>query len=500
MVSKVFGFLRDVILSYYYGASNISDAYLIAMTIPTTIFAFIGVAITTSYIPIYLEIVKKKSYKKGIDFTNNLLNILLMISFFIIFIVLVFTDKIVWLFASGFDNETIEVAVFFTRICIISIIPFSLVYIFSAYLQSKSKFYVMTLIGLPLNMITILSIYLSSKINIYYLPIGSVLAIFSQLIFLIPIAIKNQYSYSFKTTLKSSYVKKVFILSLPVILGTSISQINMLVDRTLASQVVDGGISALSYANKINLFIQGIFIMPLVTIFYTNISKLAINQDIKSMKKILNDYITVITIFILPIIVLTMIFSKEIVRILFGRGAFDEQAIALTSAGLFFYSFGMLGMSLREVVARVFYSLQDTKTPMINGAIGVLINIILNFLLVKYMGIGGLALATSISATIIVFLLFYSLNRKTSLLDGKYIINSSLKVTFSACVAGLICFYLYQLLIKIEISIILSIILSITIYGIVYLVLLFLLKINSFLFFINFVSKKYSERFLNRGI
>src|SRR5699024_3854161 len=174
----------------------------------------------------------------------------------------------------------------------------------------------------------------------------------------------------------------------------------MLVDRTIASRVVEGGITALNYANRLNGFIQGIFVLSISTALYPMISKMAAENNMQGLKKSVAEAISGINLLVIPATVGSMVFAEPVVMLLFGRGAFDSNAISLTTAALFYYSIGMLGFGLREVLSRAFYSLQDTKTPAINAAIAVVINIVLNIVLSKFMGIGGLALATSISAIV----------------------------------------------------------------------------------------------------
>ncbi|MFY9440980.1 MAG: lipid II flippase MurJ, partial [Tepidanaerobacteraceae bacterium] len=121
IVSKIVGFGREITLSYFYGASNISDAFLISLTIPNVIFSFIGVGISTGYIPLYSEIEQKQGGKEGYRYTNNLVNILLIICTGIIFFGYLFTNQIVKVFASGFEGDTLALAVRFTRISLLGI-------------------------------------------------------------------------------------------------------------------------------------------------------------------------------------------------------------------------------------------------------------------------------------------------------------------------------------------------------------------------------------------
>lgn len=443
IISKIIGFGREITLSYYYGASNVSDAYLIALTIPAVIFSFVGVAITTSYIPMYSSISKQRTEEEAKKFTSNIINTILILCTLIVLIVLSFTTTIVKIFASGFEGETLEIAVNFTRITIFGIYFTALIGVFKGYLHVKNSFVIPALIGIPLNLFLVLSIVLSNTLGYIMLPLGKLAAAFSQILFMLPCVIKNGYIYKFRLSYDEN-LKKMLFLTLPIIAGVSVNQINILVDRTIASQIVEGGISALNYANRLNLFIQGIFVMSLVTVMYPMISKFAAQNNINGLKKSVAETIGGINLLVIPITVGAMIFSEPVIVLLYGRGAFDLDAIAMTSYALFFYSIGMIGFGLREVLARVFYSLQDTKTPMINAAIGMFINIILNIVLSRYLGIGGLALATSIAAIITTILMFISLRAKIGPFALKQLSISFIKILIASLIMGIMVLGIYN--------------------------------------------------------
>lgn len=118
----------------------------------------------------------------------------------------------------------------------------------------------------------------------------------------------------------------------------------------------------------------------------------------------------------MPMTVGAMVLSEPIVRILFQRGAFDTRATQMTAVALIFYSIGLIGVGLRDILTKIFYSVQDTKTPMINATIAVVMNICMNLLFIKYLKHAGLALATSLSSIICITLLFRSLKKKLAIL------------------------------------------------------------------------------------
>ena len=493
IVSKVSGFMRDIILSYFYGASNVSDAYLISLTIPTVIFSFIGVGISTGYIPMYSKIETRYGEDESNKYTNNLINILLIFCTIMIVFGLSFTRQIVTIFASGFKGETLNLAIRFTRIGLIGIYFTSLIYVANAFLQLKESYAMPVLIVIISNFIIILSILLSFKTNIIVLSIGSVIASASQLFALIPFIHRKGYRYKFILNIKDKFIKSMAISVLPVILGTSVNQINTLVDRSLASSLVTGGISALNYANKLNSFIQGIFVMSISTVLYPTISKMAADRNMNGLKKSVSEAVNGVNLLVMPVTMGAMILSEPIVRMLFGRGSFDSKAIILTKSALFFYSIGMVGFGLREVLSRVFYSMQDTKTPMMNASIGVGLNIILNLMLSKYLGIGGLALATSISAMFTTILLFISLRKKIGPFGMKQISISFLKILFASLVMGLIAKLSFNYLTADIFSQNLSLIISIGIGALTYFVVIYFMKIDDVDVIVNAVKKKLTK-------
>lgn len=477
IISKIFGFIRDITLSYFYGASNISDAYLISLTIPTIIFELIGIGINTSYIPIYSSIEKERDYKLAERFTNNIINIIIIICTIIILLVLLYTMPIVKLFASGFEDETLSLATRFTKISIFGIYFYSLIYILNGYLQSKNSFVVPALRGILLNLVIITAIVFSSKYGIAFLSIGSLIAMAIQFVFLVPFAYKKGHKYSFILDKNDEYLKKMLYLAIPVIIGVSVNQINILIDRTIASRIAIGGISALNYASRLNGFIQGIFVLSIATVMYPMISKMAAENNMNGLKKSLSEAISLINLLVLPATVGAVLFAEPVVKLLFGRGAFDSQAILMTSDALFFYSIGMIGFGLREVLSRAFYSLQDTKTPMMNAAVAMGLNIVLNIILSKFLGIGGLALATSISAIFCTGLLFISLRKKIGPFGIKSIIISFIKILCSSLLMGLIAKISYNILLN-SISQNLSLILSIGIGAFSYFAVIYFMKIE----------------------
>lgn len=493
IISKIMGFVREISLSYFYGATNVSDAYIISITIPSVIFSLVGAGITTGFIPMFSSIEKDYGEKEAKRYIDNLINIILVLCTIIVGFVLIFTAPVVKLFASGFEGQTLALAIRFTKISILGIYFTGVIAVFTGFLQLRENFAIPALIGIPMNIIVIFSLFLSSKTDIIVLSIGTVLATVSQLLFIWPFIRKKGYRYKFLIDIKDKHIKNMARIAVPVIIGVSVNQINVLIDRSLASNVAVGGISALNYANRLNLFVQGLFVISISTVMYPMISKMAAKKDMKGLKEAIIEAINSISILVIPATIGAMVFSRPIVKLLFGRGAFDPKALSMTSNALFFYAIGMIGFGLREVLSRGFYSLKDSKTPMINGVIAVGTNIVLNIILSRFLGIGGLALATSISALLSSTLLTLALRKKLNGFSFRKIFRSWVKIFLASIAMGAVAYLANKLLLDI-VGENIALLLSIAIGGIVYLAILPFLKLEEVDHMIFLVKEKLNRK------
>lgn len=448
ILSKILGFGRELVLSYTYGASSITDAYLVSQTIPTVIFGFISTGITIGFVPMYSRILNEEGQLSAHKYTSNLINALLLLASVTVVLVQFLTLPMVRLFASGFSGETLEMTVRFTRIIVLGVYFTTLHNILASYLRLHGNYVIPALVGFPMNLIVIAALLISTSTSVYLIAIGSVLGTASQLLLLIPFVRKTGYRWMPALDLGDKYIKMMFAIALPVIFGRSVDQINLLVDRTLASTIAEGGISALNYANRLNGFVQGLFVVPITTVIYPLISRVAAEKNIKGLKSYISEAVATINLLVIPVTIGAMIFSEEIVVLLFGRGAFSPEAIAMTSSALLYYSLGMIAIGLRDILSRAFYALQDTRTPMINTAIAVMMNIVLNLVFSRLMGIGGLALATSLSGIISALLMFVTLKKKIGSFGLREISISFLKISIASSLMGLVALWGFNILVE----------------------------------------------------
>lgn len=495
MLSKVLGFGREIILGYFYGTSAYSDVYIVSMNIPLVLFASIGGALATTFIPLYQEVLNEKGEERALKFSNNIMSIVIILSVLLGILGYIFAEPLVKLFAMHYTGEKLMLAVKFVRIMIGGVVFIGLSNLMTSYLQIQGNFTIPGMVGFPNNIVVITSIIISAVTgNIYILAIGTLIGLATQFLFQVPFAIKRGYKFKPTIDLKDEYLKKMLWLVIPVFIGVAVNQVNTMVDRSLASGLGDGVITALNNANRLNLFVMGLFIATLGAVIYPTLSKLSSENNKEKFAESVANSVNCVNLLVIPASVGAMILATPVVRILFERGAFNDKSTALTATALVFYSVGMVGFGLRDILGKVFYSLKDTKTPMINGIIAVVLNIVLNIALVKVMGHGGLALATSLSAIICIILLFISLKKKIGYYGQDKIRSTFIKTVVASLVMGVVTYFVYKFLFGILglgfIQEAISLGVSIAIGGVIYLALIIVFKVEEVNMAIDMIKKK----------
>lgn len=482
MLSKVIGFLRESVLVSVHGASAIADAYITALNIPVVVFTIIGTALATTFIPLFFQVENNEGKDNALKFANNIMNIVIILCFTISLLGYIFAEPLTKLFAMDFDGEKLQIAINFTKIMIWGMVFTGLSYMMTAWLQIKDNFAVPGMIGLPYNIFIILGIFISAKGDLKTLGILTLLAMVSQFLFQYPFACKKGYKYKLYLNLKDIYLKEMLILIAPVCVGVGVNQLNAVIDRTLASTLGDGIITILNGANKLNYFVMGIFITTIMSVIYPMLSKLSNSGDKESFVEIIKKSINSVIIIMLPISVGAILLSEPIVRIVFERGKFTAEDTVMTATALSCYAVGMLAFGLRDILNQIFYSLKDTKTPMINGALSMVLNIILNLFFIRILGYKGLALSTSISAISCIFLLFRSLKKQVDYFGQDNILKTFIKTTIAVCIMAIITKTSYTLLSNIvgngKLSEIICLFGSILISAIVYGISLLIMKVE----------------------
>ncbi len=437
IVSKILGLFRDSVLASAYGTGKYAAVYSTANSISTILFAVIGTALATSLIPLYNKLASEDSAERAMGFLNSVVNLVVIVCLSIAGLGIIFAGPLVKVFAPGYQGDVYTLCVQYTRILLPSIVFVGLANIFTSYLQIKKRYVIPGFIGMPYSVIIIVSIYLSLKTSPMVLVIGTLIAISAKALFQLPFVYKEGYRYRPKINLKDPVMKDMMILILPVVIGVGANQINSIVDKSLASLLGTEVVASFSYAIKLYEFVQALFITSILAVIYPRLSSMIVSDRMDSFLNSLKKTMNVIIVALVPIIVGCIVLSRQIVEVLFQRNAFTSKDTTMTASILWIYVIGILAFALRDVLTRGFYSMEDSKTPMINSIISIVFNISLNLILVKPLGYKGLAIATAVSAYIGLLLFNRSMRKKIEGYSSRDNYIVFVKSLFAALIMGL---------------------------------------------------------------
>lgn len=437
IVSKILGLFRDSVLASAYGTGKYAAVYSTANSISTILFAVIGTALATSLIPLYNKLASEDSAERAMGFLNSVVNLVVIVCLSIAGLGIIFAGPLVKVFAPGYQGDVYTLCVQYTRILLPSIVFVGLANIFTSYLQIKKRYVIPGFIGMPYSIIIIVSIYLSLKTSPMVLVIGTLIAISAKALFQLPFVYKEGYRYRPKINLKDPVMKDMMILILPVVIGVGANQINSIVDKSLASLLGTEVVASFSYAIKLYEFVQALFITSILAVIYPRLSSMIVSDRMDSFLNSLKKTMNVIIVALVPIIVGCIVLSRQIVEVLFQRNAFTSKDTTMTASILWIYVIGILAFALRDVLTRGFYSMEDSKAPMINSIISIVFNISLNLILVKPLGYKGLAIATAVSAYIGLLLFNRSMRKKIEGYSSRDNYIVFVKSLFAALIMGL---------------------------------------------------------------
>lgn len=478
LISKMLGFIRETLIAYKFGLGSTTDTYFIALSATSMLSGFIMASLNTTFIPVISEVENKEGKNGKIKHTNNMINIILIFSIGVMLITYFLAPLLVKLLAGGFKGDQLNEAVKLTRVGLSMIVINSVVGIYSGYLESEDLFKSTALRGLPQNLITIFYLlFLSKEFGIYGLMVFTVISLFSTFLIQIPGLKKSKYKYELGLNYKDRYVQQILRLSFPAFISVAINDLNVIVDKRIASRLVEGSVSALSYADKLNTLILDLFISAITTAIFPSLSEASSRHDYSKLKRILSISVNIIFIITIPATVGMIILNYPIVKLVFQRGQFNEAATLMTSQALLFYILGLTFQSLRLTYEKVFYALQNTRTPMLTGLFAVVLNIFLSLILVKKIGHSGLALGTSISMMISTIVLIYYLRKLIGELNLRENIICAIKCLLASVVMGIVVNISYNYL-SVKLNLILSLFISIFLGVIIYLFSIYLLRVE----------------------
>jgi putative peptidoglycan lipid II flippase len=440
MVSRVFGLLRDTVIAALFGANWMTDAFWVAFRIPNMLRRLLGEgSLTVSFIPVFTEYLEKKSKEEALDLAYNAFTALSIILAIISVLGILISPVIVGLIAPGFISETrqFNLAVFLNRLMFPYIFFISLVAFCMGILNSFRHFTIPALSPVMLNIAMItaaftLRDYFTEPITA--LAIGVLIGGILQLALQWPFLLKFGVKLKFRFNLKHPGVKQIGLLMIPAVLGAGVSTINVFVGTILASLLPGGSVTYLFYADRIMELPLGIFAIAIGTASLPSFSKHVAAGHMDELKSGIAFSLQLMLFLTIPAMVALMALHLPIISVLFQRGAFEIQDAVYTGQALFCYALGLWAFSVLRVFIASFYSLQDSKWPMKAAMIAVIINVLACLILMQPLKHNGIALASSIAATVNVFVLTFVLKRKIGKFLNRDFYMSVFKIILSSAV------------------------------------------------------------------
>ena len=449
IISRLLGYLRDILIAVFLGTSFIADAFFVAFRIPNTFRRlFAEGTFNAAFVPSYTsEMIKGSSKSK--KFAGEIFNLLLIGLFILILIIELFMPTFVGLIAPGFtgDSVKIKLATDLTRITFPFLMFISLASFFSAILNSHNRFAAASAAPIILNIVLIGILIFSKKLNdqlVYYLSYGVSISGLLQLLFLYKF-VNKFYQVQFNFNLKfSKEVKLFFKKLLPSIFSSGVTQINILVGTIIASFQASA-VSYLYYADRIyqiNLAIAGIAIGVVIL---PQLSKYIHERKKEKINFIQNKALELSMFLSIPATTALLIGSDEIISALFGYGSFSSEAVLNSAKALYYFSFGLPAFALIKVFSSFFFANHDTKTPFFISLISVFLNIFLSVYFFESIGFIIIPIATSISSWFNSLVLFIFLSNKNLFKFNKMFIIKFFKIILSSILMGIFFLQLISL-------------------------------------------------------
>ncbi len=470
MVSRIFGYLRDVVIAFFLGAGPLNDIFVIALRLPNIFRSIFGEgALNAALVPIFSRLSKNEDDKEFKACFLTVQTYLLLGLFLITIIAEILMPEIVSVMASGYrgEPEVMNLIVSLSRVTFPYIIFISLMAFYGGVANAYGNFFFFASAPILLNITLIILALIPGEdlSKLWYLGFGIVVAGVLEMLWVYIFIYKrfgNVFGLSFRL---NEHIRKAFSNFLPGVLSASAAQISIVV-TTLIASFTEGGISYLYYADRVYQLPLALVATALGTSLLPVLSKKAASTDLSKFHALQNKSFMFVNYLTIPAALIIFIYSYEIVSFLFERGSFTSHAVAETSIPLKIFAICLPFFTINRILTACFHSVSDTKTPFKVTIIGIIVSITFGFLLMPIFAYVAVTIGALISAMISTGLLSYLLLKRNRLALYKRTVKQLMKVIlFSAL--SIIPTKLFFELVGITSSF--SFILEVSLFGVLYL-------------------------------
>ncbi|MDH5526443.1 MAG: murein biosynthesis integral membrane protein MurJ [Nitrospirota bacterium] len=441
-LSRILGFVRDMVVARVFGASLVADAFFVAFRIPSMLRELLAEGtMSAAFVPVFTEKLTREGRARAWELASRAFTLLLLALVVVTCVGILLAPFIVQVIAPGFSGNAAqrELTVLLTRIMFPYLIFIGLAALAMGILNSLRAFALPALAPLLFNVAIIsCSLWLAPTMGepALALAIGVLLGGFLQLGLQIPGLVQHRMVPRPAWGPSDPDVRRMGRLMIPMIFALSVTQVNLLVNTLLASFLPEGSVSYLYYGMRLIHFPLGIFGVALATAILPSLSAQSARGDMEGMSRGVGDGLKLILFVTVPAMAGLIALREPIIATLFERGAFDRAATLGTASAVFAYATGLWAFAGVRIAASTFYALKDTATPVRIAAMAMAANIGLNLLLMGPLGHMGLALATALAAMLNFSLLLFALSRRLHGLGAANLLPSVARTVAASVVMG----------------------------------------------------------------
>ncbi len=441
-MSRILGLIRDMVIASFFGAGMTTDAFFIAFTIPNLLRRLLGEgSLTVSFVPVYTEYLTHRPHEapRVIHTTATVAASLL---FVLTALGIALAPWIVMIQVPGWKDPTlIKLTALMTRICFPYLFFIGLVALAMGILNSHRHFLAPAVAPCLLN-ISIIACVLFLSPTVYppivTAALGVLLGGLTQLLLQLPFLRTKGITFKIDFDLRHPALRRIARMMAPMVMGIAVFQLNQVVNRLLASFLPKGSVSYLYYADRIFEFPLGLFPIALGVAVLPSFSRLVTQGKMEEFKDGVNFALRIILLITVPAMVGLIILRVPIINLIFQQGVFTYHSTLMTAQALLCYSLSIWAFGGINVLTRAFYAFEDAKTPVKIAVIALATNCLAGIILMHPLQHAGLALASSISATVNVSLLIYFFHRKTAGMRWRELTSSLYKITLAVIPVALV--------------------------------------------------------------
>lgn len=413
LASRVLGWLRLVIIGNLFGASPELDAYLAAFRIPDLIYQLVAAgAISSALIPVLTGLLHDGQRERASRVVSTVANAMLAVLVVLALIMFLFAPQLMPIFVAGFDAQQTELTVTLTRIMLISPILLAAGAVASAVLNTEGRFAAAATAPLLYNVAIIgAALLLTPALGVESLAVGVVIGSLLHIAVQIP-AVRRRIRYQPLVDASDAAARQIMRLLLPRAIGLAANQITFIVNTSLATLVAVGAVTVYTLAFTIFVIPVGVIGLPLGVLMLPALSRAMAAGELRTFGTLLVGTLRLLVFVMLFLSAVGIVLSRQVVELLFGYGAFDGATLDLTARLLSIFLIGLAGNTLCLVLARAFFSGQDTTTPLLGVLLAVGTSVAVSLLTIQQLGLTGLAIGVALGDTAEAVFLALALRRR----------------------------------------------------------------------------------------